>query len=603
LDSEKRLWLALGLSTVIIVVYTLWMQKMTARNTAAEQAAAEQAASPAGMTPAGVTPAGEAGNQAVPAQPGTLSEDYRARRRKELADSRTGTAPAVTASVASPRPGSEIVIENESFVARVTTAGCRLLSWELKPYRAMGSTAYEELVPLAAGKLAEGPLSVVLADFPESAGAVGKASLSRLKVGKDGIEQTLPGRGGETVLLPAEGGKPAMGEMAITQNLPGNRRLVRRVRIPAHGYVADWNIELDGPAPEWLEVVWGPRVGLTADEEAMLNRQATYQDRSEAVLLTHKDILRQGDAKKLLSKQGEAPLWVAMSNKYFTAAMISPNLPSCEGVMGTAGSVATAGEPDRLRSAIRFRLVPGARRVRIPLKIYAGPQEYGSLAAAGSRLEKVLDFGFFGSIALPLLHMLKFMARYVHNYGVAIILLTLLVRLVLWFPSQWGMNQMKRMQEIQPKVKFVTEQYKDDPKRKQEQIMQLYKEHKVNPVGGCLPLLLQIPVFFALYSVLVNAVELRGAPFALWIQDLSVRDPIYVLPALVGVTMWIQQAITPVAGDPQQAKMMRWMSLVFCFMFMKMPSGLMLYWLAQNITQICQQWYTNKKPAAAAGRI
>ena len=583
MDNEKRLWLALGLSTVIIVVYSLWMQRNAGRNVPAETATAEQAAAPAG-------------------EPGKPAEDYRTRRRKEKVSSPARVASAVTQSIASSRPGAEIVLENESVAARVTSAGCRVLSWQLKSYRAVGSTAFEELVPLAAGKLAEGPLSVVMADFPESACAPGKASLVRLKVGKDMIEQVLPGKRGETVLLPAGEGKPAEGELVITQNMPGNRRLTRRIRMPAHGYVADLDLELDGPAPEWLEVVWGPRVGLTADEEAMLNQQATYQDRTEAVLLTRKDILRQSDAKKPLSKEGEAPLWVAMSNKYFTAAMISPALAACEGVMGTSGEVATAGEPNRLRSALRFKLVPGARRVHIPLKVYAGPQEYGLLTAAGSRLEKVMNFGFFGSIALPLLHVLKFMAKYVHNYGVAIILLTLLVRLILWLPSQWGMNQMKRMQEIQPKVKFVTEQYKDDPKRKQEQIMQLYKEHKVNPVGGCLPLLLQIPVFFALYSVLINAVELRGAPFAFWIHDLSGKDPIYILPALVGVTMWIQQAMTPTTGDPQQAKMMRWMSLLFVLFFVNAPSGLNLYWLVQNLIQLAQQWLTNQQSASGGTR-
>jgi len=197
---------------------------------------------------------------------------------------------------------------------------------------------------------------------------------------------------------------------------------------------------------------------------------------------------------------------------------------------------------------------------------------------------------------------LKFFARFVHNYGVAIILLTVLVKLILWFPSQWGMDQMKRIKDIQPQIKFVTEKFKDEPQRKQEEMMRLYREYKVNPLGGCLPILLQIPVFFALWSALNSAIELRGAPFALWIHDLSSKDPFYIMPALVGVTMWIQQAMTPVAGDPSQAKMMRWMSLVFVVMFATMPSGLMVYWLTQNVIQIAQQWYTNKSTAPADTR-
>jgi len=195
---------------------------------------------------------------------------------------------------------------------------------------------------------------------------------------------------------------------------------------------------------------------------------------------------------------------------------------------------------------------------------------------------------------------LNFLAGFTKNYGVAIILLTILVRLILWLPSQWGMNQMKRMQGLQPQLKFINEQFKNDPKRKQEEMMRLYRENKVNPVGGCLPIVFQIPVFFALYSVLGNAIELRGAPFAFWVTDLSVKDPYFVLPILVGGTMWLQQAMTPVMGDPQQAKMMRWMSLVFCVMFISMPSGLMLYWLAQNLMQIGQQWNTNRQVAVRA---
>ncbi|MEK7766471.1 MAG: YidC/Oxa1 family insertase periplasmic-domain containing protein, partial [bacterium] len=254
-----------------------------------------------------------------------------------------------------------------------------------------------------------------------------------------------------------------------------------------------------------------------------------------------------------------------------------------------------------LLAAARFQLAPGAVRVRIPLRVYIGPLEIDDLAAAGSRLEKAADFGFFGWMAVPMVQVLKFLAGYVRNYGVAIILLTLLVRGVLWFPSQWGLNQMKKMQVLQPQMKFINEQFKDDPQRKQDEMMRLYREHKINPAGGCLPLLLQIPVFFALYSALGNSIELRGAPFAFWVQDLSVKDPLYVLPVLVGGSMFLQQWMTPVTGDPQQAKMMRWMTLAFCFMFFGMPSGLMLYWLASNLVQIAQQWRTNRTLAAPSG--
>jgi YidC/Oxa1 family membrane protein insertase len=159
---------------------------------------------------------------------------------------------------------------------------------------------------------------------------------------------------------------------------------------------------------------------------------------------------------------------------------------------------------------------------------------------------------------------------------------------------------MKKMQEIQPKLTELREKYKKDPQKLQKETMEIYKKYKVNPLGGCLPMLLQIPVFFALYKVLMIAIELRGAPFMLWITDLSTKDPYYILPIVMGITMVIQQKMTPTSLDPKQNKIMMLMPVIFTFMFLNFASGLVLYWLVNNVLSIIQQFYTNRKIAREA---
>ncbi|MEK7475253.1 MAG: membrane protein insertase YidC [Candidatus Coatesbacteria bacterium] len=597
LSTEQRLLLAIVLSTVIIIGYSFLAPRLL-----------PQPAMPAATAETGAAVSPSAEPSRAPAAPLSAKERRRAERAALAAVSAARTTVrSPKAGVASDATGSEVEVATGAVHARFSTNGGRVLSWQLKAYRATGSTLYEELVSLRAAKSAAGPLSVRLSDFPDAAAWPAVASLAKLDVGKAGIEQRLPGRGGETVVIPrGPAGVPA-GELVFTQALPGGRTLVKRLRFPATGYEVGVELELTGPAPETLDLVWTPGVGLAPDEEEALGRTSTYQNDATAIILSgqglasgKQDLLKQSDAKKPAEKSGEAPFWAAVRNRYFVAALVPPRIGDCEGVLAVTGIAASDGQPHALTAALRFSLQPGARRVRIPVTAYLGPQEFGALGAAGSRLDRVLDLGWFGWIALPMLQTLKFLAKFTRNYGVAIILLTLIVRGLLWWPSQWGLNQMKRMQQVKPQMDFINTQFKNDPARKQEELMRLYKEQKINPVGGCLPLLLQIPIFFALYSALSSAVELHGTPFAFWIQDLSAMDPYYILPVLVGGTMFIQQAITPVVGDPAQAKMMRWMSVVFAFMFMKMPSGLMLYWLVQNLFQIVQQWRTNRMTAQTA---
>jgi YidC/Oxa1 family membrane protein insertase len=215
-------------------------------------------------------------------------------------------------------------------------------------------------------------------------------------------------------------------------------------------------------------------------------------------------------------------------------------------------------------------------------------------------------------LGVPVLKILNWVHRHVGNYGLAIILLTVVTKALFYPLTVKSMRSMKAMQALQPQINALRSKYKSDPQRLQKETMELYRANKVNPAGGCLPMIAQIPVFYALYLALSVSVELQNASFLcfgrvfgvdLWICDLATHDPTYVLPILMGVTMFIQQKMTPVAGDPRQAKMMLFMPVVFTFMFLNLPAGLVLYWTVSNILQIAQQWYMDRgKAAAAAGR-
>jgi YidC/Oxa1 family membrane protein insertase len=229
-------------------------------------------------------------------------------------------------------------------------------------------------------------------------------------------------------------------------------------------------------------------------------------------------------------------------------------------------------------------------------KGYIGPKEYKALNAIDPVLVNAIEFGFFTFVAAPIFKILLWLHGIFGNWGWSIIALTALIRMVLYPLTQKGMVSMQKIKEIAPRIKEVQEKYKGDPQRMNAAVMEMYKKHGANPLGGCLPLLLQIPVFFAIYRVLLNAVELQGAPWILWVTDLSRMDPYYILPILMGATMFYQQKITPSNfTDPLQEKIFKFLPIIFTFFFFTFPAGLVLYWFINNIFSIAQQYLVNKQ--------
>jgi YidC/Oxa1 family membrane protein insertase len=226
--------------------------------------------------------------------------------------------------------------------------------------------------------------------------------------------------------------------------------------------------------------------------------------------------------------------------------------------------------------------------------LYAGPQEQARLKKVAPGFELVVDYGWLTVIAAPIYWLLELIYRLVGNWGWSIILLTVFIKAIFYPLSAASYRSMAKMKAVTPKLMKIKEQFADDRNRMNQEMMELYRKEKINPFGGCLPILVQIPVFIALYWVLLGSVEMRHAPWILWIDDLSAKDPYYVLPILMGVTMVVQTKLNPTPPDPIQAKVMMAMPVLFTFMFLWFPAGLVLYWTINNILSIAQQWYVSR---------
>jgi len=298
--------------------------------------------------------------------------------------------------------------------------------------------------------------------------------------------------------------------------------------------------------------------------------------------------------------------WVALQTRYFMGSVIPKKTSEAD--------MALKLDPDNVITTSYVQptitVSPGAQQVS-DFDLFFGPKSVRVLKGIGNGLDKAVSFGMFDFIAKPCLWLMNFLYGIIPNYGVAIIILTVLMKLLLWPLGTKSYKSMNEMKKLQPIMAEIREKYKNDKKRMNEEIMGLYKTYKINPMGGCLPMIAQIPVFFALYRMLYEAIELRHAPFFGWITDLSAPDrlfrfdfaipfmqPPYGIPVLtlvMGATMFLQQKMTPSPGDPGQAKMMMLMPVVFTFIFINFSSGLVLYWLVNNILSISQQYYITKK--------
>ncbi|NWG04028.1 MAG: membrane protein insertase YidC [Syntrophaceae bacterium] len=398
------------------------------------------------------------------------------------------------------------------------------------------------------------------------------------------------------------------GEVAFTKSLENGLKVTKRYQFHSDQYTLDLDVEIENDTSKEITipvgVQWIGKVELEklADEDNkdyglkysfFKNQKVERKDLGGA---SASGCTPGCGSKKRrtepfeFSDKGELK-WFAYEGEYFASLLISP--PTEKNL-----SLSVKGDEKNLlmvNLTTASVSIPPKQRIKVPYQIYLGPKEIDRLKGLGVGAEKLVDFGWFTIVAKPLIWFLKLTNKITGNFGIDIIILSILIKIVFLPLTQISMKSMKEMQKVQPEMNRLKEQYKNDKARLQQEIMLLYKRRKINPMSGCLPMLIQIPVFIALYNALQYTIEMRHAPFFLWIRDLAAKDPIYITPLIMGGTMVLQQKMTPTAADPTQAKMFLLMPVMFTFLFLNFPSGLVLYWLVNNVLSIAHQYYLNKK--------
>ena len=486
-------------------------------------------------------------------------------------------APPVEASAPAPRPvapvaaavepGADVVVDTELYRAIFTTSGARLRSFELKQFR---TTVDPNSPPL---QLVQYPVANQL---PLGVALVGAQQLDDAAVAYrvDTQHADVPTGGTATITFTGElAGSTIRKRVEIRGGLYTWKMDVEVIN-PPEGYnelSVGWEEGMNPAGPKAAEVVFDSIVVLQAGK-------------------LHTDPFTALEAGKLL--QGDVG-WIAFGGRYFVAAQVPEAEPS---------NPLRVWEK-RTDQTVEAQLLWPAKAMAVQVELYVGPKDIDLLEAAGHGLRRAVDLGWFTFVALPLLQALRFLHRFTGNFGVAIIVLTVVIKMLFYPLTRKSFESMRAMQGLQPEMAKIRERLKDKPEEMNREVMELYKRHKVNPLGGCLPMVLQLPVFIGLYSALQNAIELRHAPFIGWITDLSAPDRlgsiqlpfvdhpgIPVLTLLMGVSMFIQQWMTPSAADPQQQRVMMIMPIMFTFMFINFPAGLTLYWLVNNMLTIGQQY-------------
>jgi YidC/Oxa1 family membrane protein insertase len=377
-------------------------------------------------------------------------------------------------------------------------------------------------------------------------------------------------------------------EVKLDATTPEGVRVVKTLTFRRSSYVVDIAQEItNGTAAPLVTQAY---FHLTRDGKAPADDKAMLQTFTGAAVYTEQDKFVKvpfGDIDK-----GKAPYaknadngWVAMVQHYFVSALLPPDKTPREFYTEKITD-------DFYRAGVKIPLaeIPAGATATASARLYTGPEEQDNLKAVAPGLDLVVDYGWLTVIAAPLFWVLEMCYRWLGNWGLAIIALTVLIKLVFFPLSAASYKSMARMKQVTPRLMKLRETYGDDRAKLNQAMMELYKQEKINPLGGCLPIVVQIPVFIALYWVLLASVELRQAPFYGWIKDLSVPDPFFILPALMMGSMVIQTKMSPTPPDPVQAKVMQIMPFAFGVMFFFFPAGLVLYWLVNNCLSIAQQW-------------
>lgn len=549
--EQARLLIAIGLSFLVLFVWSMFFTEKPPVNQNTEKEVAEK-----------TQPADRAEREKLPAKEPIQSVE------------KPVEAPQATAI----QPSREIAVQTPFYNVRITTRGGALTSYILNKYREAveDDAPKKQLIP------------------QEIAGGIVHTSLLNHSI--RGLEDAVfTVESDENKILVNEEKKSLTLHWTSTEGITVNKIFT----FDPQSYMMDLKIVLSNNGPERLDD------NLVLSLRDPVFEQGRYGFVGPSALID--DHLEQVKIKKIEDKnefKGKIK-WIGIEDRYFITSIVPGN--EIEGRMKLSLNDETVTS-QLINPA--FELGSGASK-EFQFYLFMGPKSMELLGRLGHGLDKALNFGFFDIIAKPCLWFMNQIHSVIPNYGIAIILLTIFTKVILWPLGNKSYKSMSEMKKLQPLMTEIREKYKDDKQKMNQELMGLYRTYKVNPMGGCLPMVLQIPVFFALYRMLYQAIELRHAPFFLWINDLSAPDrlfhfgfsipfmePPYGIPVLtivMGATMLLQQKMSPPPGDPTQAKMMMLMPLVFTFIFINFSSGLVLYWLVNNVLSISQQYYVQKK--------
>ncbi len=481
-----------------------------------------------------------------------------------------------------------VTIKGSLYSAVLDNRGALLTSWQLEQYKSTGGQPFEMIAATHDAETRPYPGSFIF-DDPSTTKLANNEYYDVQISGDDDTADALT--------------PPVTVTMRLRR---GDLYIEKRYHFDKANYLVDFSAALERAGkPLAARYMLGQDIG--PEQEHLIARSSQV----EAVSYRGGKVARDGPPKdeNEVRRVGGDIRWVGLDMQYFAIIAIPPR--PIEEFDIQKRPVKTVGLDGKEVARDLLKLtIPTTGQAGY--EIYLGPKRPANLAAVNNvNLSGVINYGMFAFLVIPLLAGLKFIHQYVQNYGAAIVILTFLLTLLLFPFRLKQMLSMKKMAVVQPKIKEIQEKYKrykkTDPKRAEmnQEIMAVYKQHNVNPLGGCLPLILQMPLLFAFYSLLANSIELRQAPFLGWIHDLSVKDPYYILPIVMGITMLISQKMTPMApgSDPTQAKMMMMMPVVFTFMFLNVSSGLNLYFLCSNIFQIgfqkiAERWIGDGKSAS-----
>ena len=484
-------------------------------------------------------------------------------------------------SMASTAEEKEVVVETPLYRAVFSSTGASIKSFKLKKYH-LTADPDSPLVDLAHGQV---PLVTIQFD------PAGKKDTNPVVYHVD-----------ENSLTMEAGASPR--ELTFRATTSDGLLLQQTFRIDPDHYAIEHGFTVSNPLEKPVEGILKARIANLPPKEST----SYYSFIGASLLLNNKyEEIASTDLKNEKSLSGLIA-WISYQEDYFMTAFV----PEAESQSNFLGRTLASGVLEGTWSAALQPILTG-NQFSTRSTLYLGPRDLDILKVIGRKLDLAIDFGWTDIIAKPLLYLLRFFNQYTGNYGIAIILLTILIKILFWPLTHKSYKSMKEMQKIQPLMAKIREKYKDNKEMMNKEMMSLYKTYKVNPMGGCLPMVIQIPVFFALFRILGNSIELRHAPFVLWINDLSAPDRLFHLPftipymtppsgipvltLLMGASMFIQQKMTPTPGDPMQAKIMLLMPVIFTFMFINFPSGLVLYWLVNNVLSIGQQYRIIKRAA------